>query len=102
MAGRVGLTLRGDLIVDAVEILGHRAVHVEPPVTDEVLLLEQSAVGAEEGVLGASSHSVIGTDVEHLTLGLGVRVVTAIHLVGEYALTSNRKFMFSPAHMECG
>ena len=37
---RVGGLLRGDLCVDGVEVLRQGAVHVEPPVTDQVLLVE--------------------------------------------------------------
>ena len=55
---------------------GHlRAVHVEPPVTDEVLLVEEGAVGAEEAVLDEVGVAEVGADVEGLALGLGVGVV---------------------------
>ena len=37
---RVGRLLRGDLGVDGVEGLRQGAVHVEPPVTDQILLVE--------------------------------------------------------------
>ena len=52
-----------------------RAVHVEPPVADEVLLVEQGAVGAEEAVLDEVGVAEVGADVERLALGLGVGVV---------------------------
>ena len=38
------------LVVEGVESLSQGAVHVEPPVADEVLLVEQRAIGAEEAV----------------------------------------------------
>ena len=56
------------------------AVHVEPPVADEVLLVEDGAVGAEEGVLQQAPDPVIGADVEGLAVGLRVSVV-ALYLV---------------------
>ena len=74
------LSLSCDLIVQPVEVLGGGAVHVEPPVADEVLLLEQGAVGAEERELGETGVAVVGADVERLALRLGVAVVTAVHL----------------------
>ena len=85
------LSLSCDLIVQAVEVLGGGAVHVEPPVADEVLLLEQGAVGAEERELGETGVAVVGADVERLALRLGVAVVTAVHLAvaGERGLRRN-------------
>ena len=71
-----GVSLRSVLIIEAVEVLGGGAVEVEPPVADEVVLVEESSVGAEEAVLGEAASSVSGADVESLALGLGVRVVT--------------------------
>ena len=50
------------------------AVHVEPPVADEVLLVEDGAVGAEEGVLQQAPDPVIGADVEGLTIELQTQV----------------------------
>ena len=34
------------LVIEGVELLSQGAVHVEPPVADEVLLVEDSSVGA--------------------------------------------------------
>ena len=70
------LALGGNLVVQGVERLGLGAVKVEPPVADEVVLVEDGAVGTEEAVLGQTALAVSGTDVEHLALGLGVGVVT--------------------------
>merc|ERR550539_1176155 len=72
--------LGGDLVVEAVEVLGGGAVEVEPPVADEVVLVEEGSVGTEEAVLGQTSGSVSSADVESLTLSLGVGVVTSINL----------------------
>ena len=68
--------LCSDLVVEGVELLSGGAVEVEPPVADEVVLVEESSVGAEEAVLGEAASSVSGADVESLALGLGVGVVT--------------------------
>ena len=68
--------LGSDLVVEAVEILGGGTVEVEPPVADEVVLVEESSVGTEEAVLGQTSSSVSSADVESLALSLGVSVVT--------------------------
>jgi hypothetical protein len=42
-----------------------RAVHVEPPVADEVDLVEQGPVGAEEAVLGQGVRAVPEQDTAH-------------------------------------
>ena len=76
---RIRFPLSCILIVDGIERLSERAVHIEPPVADEVLLLEDCSVGTEEAVLGQTSVAVITTDVEHLTLSLGVGIVTSLH-----------------------
>ena len=48
-----GLALGGQSSVDLFgESLSLGAVEVEPPVTDQVVLVEDGSVGAEEGVLG--------------------------------------------------
>ena len=52
-----------------------RTVHIEPPVTDEVLLVEQSTIGTEKTVLGQSTISKVGTNVERLTVCLWISVV---------------------------
>merc|ERR1712223_1788452 len=75
-----GVSLGSVLIIETVEVLGGGAVEVEPPVADEVVLVEESSVGAEEAVLGEAASSVGGADVESLALGLGVSVVTSVHL----------------------
>ena len=71
-----GLSLGSEVVVEAVETLGLGTVEVEPPVADEVVLVEESSVGTEEAVLGQTTLAVGGADVEHLALGLGVGVVT--------------------------
>ena len=52
------------LLIERIEMLSSVTVDIEPPVTDEVLLVEQSSVGTEEAVLGQSSSSITNTDVE--------------------------------------
>ena len=85
------LSLCGNLIVQRPEVFRGGAVHVEPPVADEVLLLEEGAVGAEEGELGQARVAVVGADVESLALRLGVAVVPSVHLTvaGERGLRRN-------------
>lgn len=45
-----GSTSGSNVVVEAVEAFGFRAVKVEPPVTDKVVLIEDGSIGAEEGV----------------------------------------------------
>ena len=66
----------GNLVVQGVEALGLGAVEVEPPVADEVVLVQESSVGAEEAVLGEPTSTIGRADVESLALSLRVRVVT--------------------------
>ena len=70
------LSFSGDLVVQGVKILGSGAVKVEPPVADEVVLVQDCSVGAEEAVLGEPTGAIGRADVERLTLSLGVRIVT--------------------------
>ena len=67
--------LGGVLLIEAVERLGQRAVHVEPPVADEVLLVEEGPVRAEERLGMEAAAAVVDADVERLAVGLGVGVV---------------------------
>ena len=71
-----GFPLCGNLVVERVELLGGGAVKVEPPVADEVVLVQESSVGAEEAVLGEPTSAISRADVESLALSLRVRVVT--------------------------
>jgi len=73
-------TLSGDIVVQAVQSLGLGAVKVEPPVTDEVVLVKHGSVGAEEAVLGKTTLAVGCANVENLALSLGVGVVSSVHL----------------------
>ena len=100
VGGGDGLALGPDVVVEAVETLGLGAVEVEPPVTDEVLLVEDGAVGAEESkkiwkliihlnserlealmnirdlrVFGESTKTISCANVESLAFRLGVSVV---------------------------
>ena len=44
----VGLLLGADLVVSSVEGFGLRAVKVEPPIADEIVLIENCSVWAKE------------------------------------------------------
>ena len=74
--GGGAVPLGGDLVVAGVEALRLRAVEVEPPVADEVLLVEDGAVGAEEGLRAQAAKAVGDAHVEDLAVGRRVRVVT--------------------------
>ena len=69
------------LVIDAVLGGGLGAVHVEPPVADEVLLVEDGPVGTEEAVGDEAAVSVPqGAEVEHLALGVRVCVLATLGL----------------------
>ena len=64
-------------------------VDVEPPVADEVLLVEDGSIGAEEAVLGKSASTIVPADVERLALCLRVGVVAfSKGGIVEYVLSS--------------
>ena len=73
---RSGLSFGGNVFVEAVEAFGFSTVKVEPPITNEVSLVEDGTVGAQEGVLGKASGAIGGADMESLTFGLGISVVS--------------------------
>ena len=54
------------LVIERIEMFSLVTVDIEPPVTDKVLLLKQSSIGAEEAVLGQSVvlQARTSTDVE--------------------------------------
>ena len=59
-------------MIEAIEGVCNVTVHVKPPVADEVLLVEDGAIGAEEGVVcqRGSDGVLVNTDVEHLAVTL--------------------------------
>jgi len=77
---RGSISLGSYLVILAVQVLGLGTIKVEPPVTDEVVLVEDGAVGTEEGVFAQTSETISGTDVEYLAFGLGISVVASINL----------------------
>jgi len=52
------------------------AVEVKPPITDEVVLIEDGSVWTEETVLGKTSLTVSSADMEDLAFSLRVSIVT--------------------------
>ena len=75
----VGLPLRCQDVIETVESLRLAAVHVEPEVTYEVLLVKQTPVGTEEAVLGQVQLAGPHAHVEGLALEGGVGVVTSLY-----------------------
>ena len=69
-----------NLLVDSVEILSQTTVNIEPPVTDEVLLVEQGTIGTEEAVLGQPSLTISGTNVEWLAVSLNISIIASFNL----------------------
>ena len=76
----IALSLSVNFQIPSIESLSKRTVHVEPPVADEVVLVEDGPVGAEEAVLGKAPLTIVSTDMECLALGLSISIVTPIHL----------------------
>ena len=71
------------LVIDPVLGGSLGTVHVEPPVADEVLLVEDRPVGAEEAVGDQATLGVPqGAEMEHLALGVRVCVLATLSLKG--------------------
>ena len=51
------------------------AVHIEPPVTDKILLVEEGPVGAEKAELERFVDAIWHTDVKLLAFTFGIRIV---------------------------
>lgn len=51
-------------------------VYIEPPVTDEIFLVEDSSIGAEEGILSKVTLQISGANVEGLAFGLRISIVS--------------------------
>ena len=70
------ISFSSDVIIQAIKSLGLRAVKVEPPITNEIILVENGSVGAQKWVFGESTLSVSGANVENLALGLRVGIIS--------------------------
>merc|ERR1719430_113353 len=86
--GRICFSFCSNLVIKRVEVFSSGAVYIEPPVTYKVLLLEECSIRTEEGVLGETTTSIIGTDMECLTFCLHISIISSIHLT----ITSERSF----------
>ena len=53
-----------------------RAIHVTPPITDEILLVEDSSIRTKEAVVGQITSTKVSTNVEGLTLSFWVSIVS--------------------------
>ena len=71
-----GLTFGSDFVVEAVEAFGFSTVKVEPPITNEVSLVENGAIGAQEGVFGKTTLAISSTDMESLAFSFSISIVT--------------------------
>ena len=78
----VGCPLARQLSVEAPEASGPRAVHVEPPVADEVLLLEQGPVWTKKADFSQISPAlaIIRAHMESLASCLGISIEATINL----------------------
>ena len=70
------LSLSCNLVIERVESLSFGAFKVEPPVTDEIVLVEDGSIRAEEREGAQGSLVISGADVENLALGLSVSIVS--------------------------
>jgi len=59
-------------------IFSQKKVANESPLASKVLLVEEGSVGAQEGVLDALTFRQEGANVEHLTTGFDIGVITCI------------------------
>ena len=64
------------MVIESIKTFSLRAVKVKPPITNEVVLVEDGAIRAEEGIFGKATFAIVSTDVEDLALGLGISIIT--------------------------
>ena len=76
LGGSCCFTLSGNVFIQRVETFGFWAIKVEPPITDEVFLVKDGSVGAEEGVFGKASKTIGCAYVECLAVSFGVGIVS--------------------------
>jgi len=74
------ITFSGNVVIEAVKAFGLGTVKVEPPITDKVVLVENSSVGTEERVLGKASLTISSTNMEDLTFSFRISIITSINL----------------------
>ena len=76
-----------------------RTVHIEPPVTDEVLLVEKCSIRTEKAVLGQVFTTKISTNMKSLALSLRVSIIslyeaitqeTSVRRAGIYGIVFTR------------
>jgi len=65
-----------DLFVEEIIFLSQGAVYIEPPVTYEVLLVEDGSVWTEKSVLEEAANAVISANVEALAVCLRIAIVS--------------------------
>ena len=72
----------GQPLIQGVVVFCGGAVHLVPPVTDKILLVEHGLIVAEEGVFGelANVFPLFDASVENLAVGLRVPIEPIIHL----------------------
>jgi len=73
-----------NLSIQGIQPLGLRAVKIKPPVTNEILLVENCSIGTEERVFGETSLAITCANVKDLTLGIRVTVISPIHLIKHF------------------
>ena len=73
-------SLSCDLVVLGEQTFSFGAVKVEPPIADEVVLVEDGSIRAEETVLAETTLTVSSADMEHLAFSFRVSIITSINL----------------------
>ena len=66
------------MLAENASLCWQKKVANESPLASKVLLVEEGSVGAQEGVLDALTFRQEGANVEHLTTGFDIGVITCI------------------------
>ena len=91
-------TLSSNFIIKRVEILSSGAVKIEPPVTDEIVLVEECTIRTEEAVLGQTSSSISCANMKCLAFILRVSIVTSINLTITDKSSKKSEFLLCEDH----
>ena len=70
------LSLCCNVFIERIKGFCFGTIKIEPPITDEIILVEYSSIGAEERVLSKSSLTISSTDVKYLAVSFGISIVS--------------------------
>jgi len=75
-----GFTFSSDIFVQAVKTLSLSTVKVKPPITDEVCLVKDGSIGAQERIFRKTTLAISCAHMESLAFSLSISIVSTLNL----------------------